>query len=1032
MVKNSLETLLKEISIAYCPEEKTSVSALLKQASTINAQYEDDFAYAKKLIENTRVSSKNTPIEDFINTYNLSTSEGVIIMCLAEALLRIPDAKTADALIKDRLKSADWDAHLGKSNSLFVNASTWGLMLTGNMVSLKDQTQKSVSSLVKKMVSSASEPVIRQAFKTAMGIVGNQFVMGETIEEAFQKSAKLRKQGFTCSYDMLGEGARSEVQAKNYLESYKKAIITAGKHTKDDKPIMERSGISVKLSALYPRYENLQHDNVQAVLFPRILSLLQTAKEVGVPITIDAEEAKRLDISLLLFKRLCEHPSLENYDGLGFVIQAYQKRALKVVEFIAALAKATKRKIPVRLVKGAYWDSEIKEAQMEGIEGYPVFTRKSYTDVSYLVCAQEMFEQSEYIYPQFATHNALSIASIHHLAKDKPYELQRLHGMGKDFYSDLVKDVPCRVYAPVGHHKDLLAYLIRRLLENGANNSFVNMLTQDIPLRTMLANPVEKAKSRKGLPHPKIPPPANIYDERKNAAGINLGSLTIQRELEATLKEQAVSWEAAPIVGTLPPEATTSAVCSPHQKDQIVGHVANAKRKMVDKAVTTAREGFKKWKHVPVEERAAILEKAALDLEENPIPALSLCMREAGKTIDDCIAEVREAVDFLRYYALKARHHFEENPLVGYTGESNTLTHHPRGVFVAISPWNFPLAIFTGQVAAALVCGNSVIAKPAEQTPLVAHYLTTLLHDAGVPKDALIYLPGKGDTIGAKLTKHEGIDGVVFTGSVTTAKAIGATLAQRKGSIVPFIAETGGQNAMIVDSTSLPEQVVDDILTSAFSSAGQRCSALRVLYLQEDIAKVILPLLKDALHTKVVGNPEMFNTDIGPVIDDAARKSLKAHIQRMKRKATLLAAQKVPSYWQKRGSFISPHIFEIGSISELTEEQFGPILHVVRYKASKLENVLDEINNTGYGLTLGIHSRIQERAEYIRSRVNVGNVYVNRSQIGAVVGMQPFGGEGLSGTGPKAGGPHYLGAFTTERTYTVNTVAIGGNVDLLS
>ncbi|NDF12594.1 MAG: bifunctional proline dehydrogenase/L-glutamate gamma-semialdehyde dehydrogenase PutA [Proteobacteria bacterium] len=1005
---------------AFAPE-KTCVDRLLSETQSVCEHYDRDFTKAAELVKYAR-SREGNMAEGFIRQYGLNTAEGIAIMCLAEALLRIPDKGTADALIQDKFKDAKFKKHLGKSPSLLVNASTWGLMLSGGVVGMGVE-ESALSNVFAQVVNRLGEPVIRESLKHAMALLGNQFVMGETITLAIKRSAALAKEGYIFSFDMLGEGARSEAQAEHYLEAYLHAVKEIGKSADKKLPIAERSGISVKLSALYPRYELIKKEDVFKTLLPRLKHILLSAAHAGIPVSMDAEESYRLDLSLMLFEELQTDPDLRSYTGFGFVLQAYQKRAPYVLEWLIALAEKTKRKIPVRLVKGAYWDSEIKRSQELGLSGYPVYTRKSYTDVAYLACAKKMFEHPETIYPQFATHNALTIATILTLSGGKKFEFQRLHGMGKDFYTPLMGKVPCRIYAPVGRHEELLAYLIRRLLENGANNSFVNIASQkSTPLDELLKDPVEKAISRGGHPHPRILLPADILPDRKNSSGTDLGNLAALTDLQYAIEKYfKKTW----LAGS---GKKAKSVATPFDPSHTIGTVAEVTSKEVDSAFSRASAVYDAWKNRDIEERATLLLRTADLLEEHKKEAIALTMLEAGKVLSDAIGEVREAIDFCRYYAAEATTLLAPKTLPGPTGERNILRLHPRGTWVAISPWNFPFAIFTGQIAAALVTGNTVIAKPAEQTPLIAAFMTKLFHQAGVPDAVLQLLPGDGATVGAALVKHKDTAGVVFTGSVETARLIQRSLSEKEGPIVPLIAETGGLNAMIVDSSCLPEQVVDDIVTSAFNSAGQRCSALRVLLVQKEIAKPLTELLKGALALRKVGSPLEYDTDIGPVIDKDAMQSLNRHIAQMKKDAKIVFEGKAP----KEGFFVAPHVFEIPSFSTLKKEVFGPVLHIVKYDAGKLDHVLDEINASGYGLTLGIHTRIVERAEYIRNKVNVGNIYVNRSQIGAVVGVQPFGGEGLSGTGPKAGGPHYLVRFCTEQTYTVNTAAVGGNVELLS
>jgi RHH-type proline utilization regulon transcriptional repressor/proline dehydrogenase/delta 1-pyrroline-5-carboxylate dehydrogenase len=1036
MQKSDTKTnLLQEISRQAFLPEKQLIDRLIKKAAAFNENYHEDYIFGKKLVEKARKREGRVRVEGFLREFGLNTNEGVMIMCLAEALLRIPDAHTADQLIEDSFRKADWDKYLGKSSSLFVNASTWGLMLTGGIVHLGKEGPASVSGTLGKMVARLGEPVIREALKKAMQIVGNQFVMGETIEAAYKNAGSLRKEGFLLSFDMLGEAARSEAQAEQFFESYLHAVDFLSGKVDQKQELHERPSISVKLSALSPRYELAQEREVFLSLYPRLKTITSAAMEAGLALSIDAEESYRLDLSLKLFGQLLAEPDFRGFDGIGFVLQAYQKRAMPVLEYLTELAGKAGKQIPLRLVKGAYWDTEIKRAQELGLEGYPVFTRKSYTDVSYLACAFEMLRHERHIYSQFATHNALTIASILNFARGRTFEFQRLRGMGRDFYTGLLDRAPCRVYAPVGRHEDLLAYLIRRLLENGANTSFVNIMSDaDKPLTEILANPIAKAAERRGAAHPNIPLPEQLFPERKNSHGLDLGNLAQMAAVQEILSNAAKkhTYFAAPLLAGSYREGASQNRYAPFNRKHKIGEVIWAGKSEAQEALCIAQRHQKAWDEAGVEARAECLERAANLLEERRADAISLIMLEAGRTFADALSEVREAIDFCRYYAFHARKIFSaHHHLPHITGEANTLELGGRGVFAAISPWNFPLSIFTGQVAAALVTGNSVVAKPAEQTPLTGAFMANLFLDSGVPGGVLQFLPGDG-MIGSVLTAATETRGVVFTGSFETARAINRTLAEREGPITPFIAETGGQNCMIVDSTALPEQVVDDVVASFINSAGQRCSALRVLYVQKDIADKVVRLLSGAVAARKIGSPLILSSDVGPVIDEDARERIDTHITRMKKEAQTLYTGKVPRELMKEGYFIAPHIFEIGSIGELSGEVFGPVLHVIRYDAKNLGKVLDDINNTGFGLTLGIHTRVKDKALRIRSQLRVGNAYINRSQIGAVVGAHPFGGEGLSGTGPKAGGPHYLFRFIAERSTSINTAAIGGNLDLLS
>jgi RHH-type proline utilization regulon transcriptional repressor/proline dehydrogenase/delta 1-pyrroline-5-carboxylate dehydrogenase len=988
-------------------------------------------------------------IDAFLHEYSLSSQEGIALMCLAEALLRIPDADTVDRLIRDKIAGADWERHLGHSDSLFVNASTWALMLTGRVVKDEDELPgRDLRGMLRRLVNRSGEPVVRQAVTAAMRILGRQFVMGRTIEEALERARQPERHGYRHSYDMLGESARSAADARRYFDSYGAAIAAIG-NSVAGRGVIEAPGISVKLSALHPRYEEAQRERVLRELLPAVAALAAQAKASGIGFTIDAEESERLDLSLDIIEGLAGDPALAGWQGLGLAVQAYQKRALPLVDFLAALARKTGRRLMVRLVKGAYWDSEIKRSQERGLPGYPVFTRKVSTDVSYIACAKRLIAAPDAFYPQFATHNAHTVATIVELAGNRPesnggeFEFQRLHGMGEALYEQIVgadkMNLPCRVYAPVGSHEDLLAYLVRRLLENGANTSFVNRIVDEkAPLDEIIADPIARLRRLPQKPHPRIPLPVDLYGpERKNARGIDLSDPLVLARLSADMESAARQpFQAAPIIGGSERSGPSRDLADPADQRRIVGAVVEADAAQTDAAQTgeallRAARAAPLWDETDAASRAAILERAA-DLMEERMPALmAIIVREGGRILPDALSEVREAVDFCRYYATRAREDFAAPlALPGPTGERNSLSLHGRGVFACISPWNFPLAIFTGQIAAALVAGNAVIAKPAEQTPLIAAAAIRILHEAGVPGDVLHLLPGAGG-VGARLVADPRIAGVAFTGSTETARAINESLARRTGPIVPLIAETGGQNALIVDSSALAEQVVGDVIASSFNSAGQRCSALRVLFVQTDVADRVLAMLAGAMRELVIGDPALLSTDIGPVIDAAARDMLEQHAARMTREAKKIHQLDLPPD-TANGIFFAPRAFEIAGLDRLEREVFGPILHVVRWRGDQLDQVLDQIAATGYGLTLGIHSRIDETVRAIERRVRVGNLYVNRNMIGAVVGVQPFGGEGLSGTGPKAGGPHYLHRFAVERTVSVDTTASGGNASLLS
>ncbi len=959
-------------------------------------------------------------------------------MCLAEALLRIPDAETANLLIKDKLADADWERHLGGSESLFVNASTWALMLTGRVIRL-DKDGEDLAGVLRRLVARSGEPVIRQAVTQAMRILGRQFVMGRTIEEALERARGPEKRGYRYSYDMLGEAARTARDAERYDHAYRHAIAAIGRASQGRGPI-EGPGISVKLSALHPRYEFAQRARVMAELVPRLAALARLAKEADIGFTVDAEEAERLELSLDVIAAVSADPALAGWNGFGLAVQAYQKRVLPLIDCLGEIARRDRRRLMLRLVKGAYWDSEIKQSQERGLPGYPVFTRKLSTDVSYLAAAKRLLADPEAFYPQFATHNAHTLAAVLEMAGNRrDFEFQRLHGMGEALYAHVVPaeagGYPCRVYAPCGSHEDLLAYLVRRLLENGANTSFVNRIVDEkLPIEEIIADPVARVRRLKEKPHPRIPLPAAIYGpQRRNSAGIDLTDVTRLVPLaEAMTRAAGQKWRAQPLIGGAAQGGKARPILDPSDRRRRVGEVAEADPAAVDRALARAVRAQPEWNAAGAEARARCLEQAADLLERDHAVLMALAVREAGKTVPDALAEVREAVDFLRYYAGRARADFAKPmELPGPTGERNQLELAGRGVFACISPWNFPLAIFCGQVSAALAAGNAVVAKPAEQTPLIAMRAVELLQRAGVPGDVLHLLPGDGPTVGAPLAADPRIAGVAFTGSTETAQAINRSLAARDGPIATLIAETGGQNVMIVDSSALPEQVVRDILTSSYQSAGQRCSALRVLCVQEDIADKLLDMLAGAMAELKVGDPGLLSTDVGPVIDEEAKHQLEAHAGRMAREAkTVYRVRLDPAC--EAGTFVAPQAFEIDRLDRLEREVFGPILHVLRFRQDRLDQLLEAVDRLGYGLTLGIHSRIDSTVRRIHRRLRVGNTYVNRNVIGAVVGVQPFGGERLSGTGPKAGGPHYLLRFATERTLTIDTTAAGGNASLLS
>jgi RHH-type proline utilization regulon transcriptional repressor/proline dehydrogenase/delta 1-pyrroline-5-carboxylate dehydrogenase len=1035
----SPETPLRaQIRDAHRQDETVAVAKILTAADIPTEARDRIAATARRLVETVRRERLGKGgLDALLHEYALSSPEGVALMCLAEALLRIPDAETVDKLIRDKIAAADWRSHLGHSGSLFVNASTWALMLTGRL--LRPDNEGDLGDVLRRLVARSSEPVWRQAVTAAMRILASQFVMGRTIEEALDRARDAERHGYRHSFDMLGEAARTMADAERYHAAYEHAIAAIG-YAAAGRPVEAAPGISVKLSALHPRYEIAQHERVIRELLPSLLGLARHARGAGIGFTIDAEEADRLEPMLDIVEALALAPELAGWDGLGLAVQAYQKRAFPLIDWLADLGRRANRRLMVRLVKGAYWDTEIKHAQERGLDTYPVFTRKVATDVSYLACARRLFAAGSAVYPQFATHNAHTLAAILELAGERrDWEFQRLHGMGEALYDEVVgsdkMNRPCRVYVPVGGHEDLLAYLVRRLLENGANTSFVNRIVDErAPIDEIVADPIARLERLPQKPHPRIPLPCDLFQpERRNSRGLDLAD---SRELAGLQTGIAKALQrpvrALPIVGGLERAGTEGSVFDPSDRRRRIGTVIEAGPETIEQALAGAARAAPSWNDTSAEQRAAILARAADLYEQHRAALMAVIIREGGRTIPATLSEVREAVDFLRYYAAHARAEFAvPQPLPGPTGERNEIGLSGRGVFACISPWNFPLSIFTGQIAAALAAGNAVIAKPAEQTPLVAAAAVRHLLAAGIPGDVLHLLPGSGETVGAALVADSRIAGVAFTGSTETARAINQSLAARAGPIVPLIAETGGQNAMIVDSSALPEQVVADVVVSAFDSAGQRCSAVRLLYVQDDIADRLLPMLAGAMAELAIGDPALLATDVGPVIDEPAREALDRHAARMGREGRLLYQCPLPA-GTEHGTFFAPRAFEIDSAGRLEREVFGPILHVIRWRADRLGAVCDEIAATGYALTLGIHSRIDDTVRHILGRLGVGNSYVNRTTIGAVVGVQPFGGERLSGTGPKAGGPRYLHRFATERTVSVDTTAAGGNATLLS
>lgn len=1002
-------------------DEAERVRALLDRLDGSDESRKRVEARARQLVQAVRRERLGRGgLDAFLHEYGLSSQEGVLLMCIAEALLRVPDDLTQERLIRDKLSAADWERHVGRSTSLFVNASTWALMLTGRLVRLHETAGQSPGAVMRRLAARLGEPVVREAVNQAMRILGRQFVMGRSIGQALERAKPLEARGYRFSYDMLGEAARTMADAERYHDAYRGAIAKIGAAARQ-RDVVSGPGISVKLSALHPRYEAAQAERVAGELVPKVRELAVAAAEADVALTIDAEEADRLDISLDVIEALAGDPALAGWAGLGVVVQTYQKNAPFVIDWLGDLARRTRRRLMVRLVKGAYWDAEIKRAQELGLPGYPVFTRKASTDVSYLACARMLLAEPRLFYPQFATHNAHSIAAVlEDAGPERDFEFQRLHGMGETLYEQVVErdgiGVPCRIYAPVGRHEDLLAYLVRRLLENGANSSFVNRIQDErLPIDEIIADPEARVRGLAFIPHPRIPEPRAMFlPERLNSFGIDLNDRTrlvrLANEMEQVF---ARPWPAGPIVGGREIVCAGRPIVSPADLGRELGRVTEAALEHLEAALAQAERSAGRWAETPVEERAACLERAG-ELMEQRMPALmALCVAEAGKTVPDAVAEVREAVDFCRYYAARARGELARPlPMPAAADGVGPARLRGAGVFACISPWNFPLAIFTGQVTAALAAGNAVIAKPAEQTPLIATEAVRLLHAAGVPTDVLHLLPGDGARVGAPLVADPRIAGVAFTGSTEVAWEINRTLVRRSGPRPALIAETGGQNAMIADSTALPEQVTRDAVISAFQSAGQRCSALRVLFIQEEIAAGLIEMLAGAMDELAVGDPALIATDVGPVIDTKARDMLDGHMARMSHEGRVLKRAGLGP-GTERGTFFAPALVEIDRLSRLQREVFGPVLHVIRYRADRLDDVIEAINATGYGLTLGIQTRIDRTWREIFRRTRIGNTYVNRNQIGAMVGVQPFGGEGLSGTGPKAGGPSYLRGFSS-------------------
>jgi RHH-type proline utilization regulon transcriptional repressor/proline dehydrogenase/delta 1-pyrroline-5-carboxylate dehydrogenase len=1022
---------------AYRPGEEQVAIERIGQARLNPSELGEANATARALVKGVR-AHKPSGVDAFLQAYDLGSDEGIAMMCLAEALLRIPDSHTADELIADKLSGPDWSDKLGRSDSSFVNAATFSLLLTGKVLEGAQDRSDNWKAVLGRAVGRLGEPVVRTAVREAMKILGRNFVFGRTIDEALKRAEPEQRQGLSHSFDMLGEAAKTFEDAERYAEAYRGALDRIASEAKGG--FRKSPGISVKLTALHPRFEFSHRDEALAAVIPVVRELALKASRADVHFTIDAEEADRLELQMDVFEALLADDALfaNGWAGFGIAIQAYQKRAAPLCDWVIEAARAHGRKLMCRLVKGAYWDTEIKLAQVGGLPDYPVWTRKVATDVSYIACARKMLAASDVLYSAFATHNANTIGQVKALAAGKEFEFQRLHGMGEELYEELAKlesaigdrRTPVRIYAPVGSHKELLAYLVRRLLENGANSSFVNRIADEqVSVDDLVRDPVAELEAMTPKRNPKIILPNDLFGGRRNSAGVDLSDPLVREPLLERLKGlEARKWTAKPGLG----KGEGRAIVSPHDHRITVGTTFEATGDEVDRMVRAGHAAQVGWDALGGEARAKLLEKTADLYEEHSEEFFSLCTREAGKTLIDAVLEVREAVDFLRFYASEARRQFTKPlPLPGPTGEQNELRLHGRGVIASISPWNFPLAIFTGLASAPLAAGNAVIAKPAGQTPLIGALAVELMHRAGIPKDVVQLAPGSGRVVGGTLTAHPLLAGVVFTGSTETARTINRTLAERDGPIIPFIAETGGQNAMIVDSSALPEQVTRDVISSAFQSAGQRCSALRVLFVQEDVADGMIRMIAGAMEALKVGDPSDLTTDVGPVIDVAAKKVLDEHLEWLDKNAKKICRLDPPKE-AENGCFVAPAFYEIKSLSQLNQENFGAILHVIRFAGDKLDQVVEAINTTGYGLTLGLQSRIDTVRDYVEEHARVGNFYVNRNQIGAVVESQPFGGEGLSGTGPKAGGPHYVARFATERVTCIDTTAAGGNASLMA
>lgn len=1032
-MQTDLENYRQQLNKHYLADERELIKKLLLNLADYPATkiYQQAYSLVTAIREN---KDQQTLVEAFLHEYQLNSAEGIVLMEIAEALLRIPDTHTQDLFLQEKLSTADWHKHLQHSDSLLVNFATQTLNLTGKIEQQFKLSDPAYQTVFSQLCSRLGLPVIRSALSQAMQQLAYQFVIAATIDKALQLARQ--QSSYLYSFDMLGEAALTASDAERYLNAYADAITALAGYAENDN-LYKNPGISIKLSALCPRYEVLQYQQAVQQISSKLLYLVKKARAANICVTIDAEESERLEMSLDIFSKVLSAPELKGWSGLGLAVQAYQKRAISTLHYLAELAKSRQCKIPIRLVKGAYWDSEIKRAQVNGLDDYPVFTHKTATDLSYLACAQFILSRADVFYPQFATHNAHTVAAILEIAKGKStYEFQRLHGMGEQLYRQVLEqtngEIPCRIYAPVGDYQELLPYLVRRLLENGANTSFINQVENaDIDLEKVIADPVTHFKQTKELSTNCVLP-RNLYGKRINSAGLNLSNIDVLAQIQQELEPfKTQSWQAAPLVNGKVYSGVEQQIINPADDQFVVGRVTDSDQKAITDAINIAYTAARHWRLVAVSKRAAYLHKTAKLLEENRMELVALCVREAGKTIKDALAEIREAVDFCRYYAQSAQELFAQPvTLQGPTGEQNLLYSCGRGVFVCISPWNFPIAIFMGQVTAALASGNTVIAKPAKQTPLIAMRCIQLLHQAGFPEDVLHFLPGDGATVGRYLLSDDRIAGVAFTGSLATARLINQQLTQCTG-IIPLIAETGGQNVMLADSSAHIEQLIIDAVESAFNSAGQRCSALRALYIPHESAENIITRIIGVMQQIIVGDPHDYTSDIGPVISADAARELKQHVEIMREQANILFQVQLNKSL-KSGCFFPPTLIELSSLAQLSKEKFGPVLHIIRYHNGELEQIIDAINASGYGLTMGIHSRINSTINTLVKNSKVGNIYINRNMISAVVGVQPFGGMGLSGTGPKAGGPHYLQRFCNEQTVTTNTAAIGGNASLLA